>query len=156
VQSCKQTTRAEFARSRPGPFFVTSNLIESDRDNKLTREIRVIRDGKRSPDFRDAYQVLEVPADAKSPFIRVGRGNDCDICIDDESVSRVHVSLQGSKTGWRLIDLHSSAGTILNGERLKPGTPHPVTSGDTIQLGSLDLTFLDGGQFYDLVVRLYP
>jgi pSer/pThr/pTyr-binding forkhead associated (FHA) protein len=49
----------------------------------------------------------------------VGRSPDADITIPDGTVSRRHCALQLTPDGALLIDLGSSGGTYVNGERVK-------------------------------------
>ena len=48
----------------------------------------------------------------------VGRGLDCDIVLNDASVSRKHFRLDKTATGYRMVDLGSGNGTKVNGIRL--------------------------------------
>lgn len=51
--------------------------------------------------------------------LRVGRGDDCDLCIAHPSISRRHAELQPLEGGgWRLVDLDSKNGTFVNGARV--------------------------------------
>jgi hypothetical protein len=48
----------------------------------------------------------------------VGRGLDCDIVLNDASVSRKHFRLDKTASGYRMVDLGSGNGTKVNGVRL--------------------------------------
>ena len=52
-------------------------------------------------------------------------------------VSRRHAAIQINDNDHTLTDLNSSNGTWVNEERLVPGKPHPLRSGDTVRLGHL-------------------
>ena len=52
-------------------------------------------------------------------------------------VSRSHASIQATSTGFVLIDLDSTNGTILNGYRLPPNQPYPLKNGDEVRFGDL-------------------
>jgi len=71
--------------------------------------------------------LLEAAVTEKSIFellqskdtIVIGREDDCDIVIDDETVSRKHMRVDKLPTGeFQVIDLDSTNGTYVNGERL--------------------------------------
>ncbi len=74
-----------------------------------------------------------------TPF-RIGRTEECEVCIKDEHVSRVHARAAYEDGGWWLHDLNSSNGLIVNGERLPKVL---LTNGTTVRLGvrGLDVTF---------------
>jgi ABC-type multidrug transport system ATPase subunit len=71
------------------------------------------------------------------PLVNVGRDADaCDIVFTKEQypmVSRSHAELRWHEGRWYLVDLNSSYGTFLNGERIV--APFPLTVGGRIQFG---------------------
>lgn len=69
--------------------------------------------------------------------LTVGRGDDCDIVIDDErdNVSRHHMVISFNFFGKMKISDTSSNGTSINGTRMLKGTSIPVTRDDTVRLG---------------------
>lgn len=69
--------------------------------------------------------------------ITVGRGNDCDIVIIDETdnVSRHHLVITFNFLGKMKVSDTSSNGTFINGIRMLKGTSIPVTTMDKIRLG---------------------
>lgn len=57
----------------------------------------------------------------KKKSITIGRSKDCDICIQADGISRVHVEIQEKADGsFRIIDKGSSNGTFINEEKLNP------------------------------------
>lgn len=76
-----------------------------------------------------------------------GRSTDCDFVFDHSdarTVSRHHCALQYSPLAgrWHLIDLDSTCGTWLNGFRLPPRDPTPLTIRDRFSLGTLTADFV--------------
>ena len=79
--------------------------------------------------------------------IRVGRSDitreidpELDLTEDqgvEHGVSREHALVQPGNQGLSLIDLGSTNGTHLNGRRLPPNEPYPLSDGDTIRFGHL-------------------
>lgn len=69
--------------------------------------------------------------------ITVGRGNDCDIIIIDETdnVSRHHLVISFNFMGKMKVSDTSSNGTFINGMRMLKGASIPVTKEDKIRLG---------------------
>jgi pSer/pThr/pTyr-binding forkhead associated (FHA) protein len=77
--------------------------------------------------------------------LRAGGGRRCfvigrqpgvaDVLVtDDEAVSRQHAAIVPRGDKLYLIDLKSLRGTFVNGSRLKPNEPVPLTAGATISL----------------------
>ena len=62
-----------------------------------------------------------------------GRGDDTDIHIDDEGVSRHHARVVKMGAGHVLVDLNSRNGLIVNGFGV---TEHELEDGDRVQLGA--------------------
>ncbi|MGA9524029.1 MAG: sigma 54-interacting transcriptional regulator, partial [Myxococcaceae bacterium] len=87
----------------------------------------------------------------------IGRGETADLRLDEERVSRVHARLTPSGGQWRLTDLGSHNGTLVNDERVT--VPRLLASGDVISIAGVALLFqttsraqrpalvLDGGAF---------
>ena len=66
----------------------------------------------------------------------VGRARNCDIVLDDLSVSRNHGILTRDNDGvWSYMDLHSKNGAIVNGVEAEPDEPVEIRSGDQLLLG---------------------
>jgi hypothetical protein len=65
----------------------------------------------------------------------IGRTSDCDLCLTDLSVSRMHALLIRREDGWVLSDLGSHNGTRLNGWLVRE--PVQVRAGDRVEFGSM-------------------
>ncbi len=59
---------------------------------------------------------------------------DVEIELDD-AVSRRHAEIRRQDGGYAVVDLDSTNGTLLNGERLDPHRPSPLAHGDRIRVG---------------------
>jgi pSer/pThr/pTyr-binding forkhead associated (FHA) protein len=71
--------------------------------------------------------------------ITVGRSPDCDIFLDDVTVSRRHALLKREDGQFLLEDQGSLNGTFLNRRRIESA---PLEDGDELQIGKYRLTFL--------------
>ena len=68
----------------------------------------------------------------------IGRDARCDIQIADHEVSRQHASLVLEENQYKLVDLTSSNGSFVNGQRIHSNL---LRSGDRIQIGRTLLVF---------------
>lgn len=59
----------------------------------------------------------------------------------DAGVSRRHAMFVRGELQTTLEDLGSANGTFINGQRLGPGSQHPVAPGDELRFGSLRFHF---------------
>lgn len=70
----------------------------------------------------------------------IGRTPDCDIFLDDVTVSRRHAVVAKGEGGFTLEDLGSLNGTFLNRHRIEKSELEP---GDELQIGKYRLIFLE-------------
>ncbi len=67
--------------------------------------------------------------------LTLGRGTDCDIRLEDGSVSSRHAAFRRIGAGWIVQDLNATNGTWLQGERVVGSAP--LQEGDTLGLGAM-------------------
>jgi hypothetical protein len=71
----------------------------------------------------------------------LGRLPECDVTLDDPSVSRRHARIQQTSGRWAITDLGSTNGVKVNGTRVEQSD---LVDGDRVQLGSVQLLFALG------------
>ncbi len=90
---------------------------------------------------------------AKPLFL--GRGENCDIRINDGSVSRRHASVQLTESGCAVTDLGSLNGTFLNDT---PVSAAVLSDGDYLRVGNCIYRFLTSGnveaEYHEEIYRL--
>jgi hypothetical protein len=69
----------------------------------------------------------------------VGRSPECDIFLDDVTVSRKHAELEHRGEQWTIRDLGSLNGTFVNRRRIESTE---LEDDDEVQIGKYRLTFL--------------
>jgi DNA-binding NtrC family response regulator len=73
-----------------------------------------------------------------SDVIRVGKADENDLTLTDDTVSRVHFEIVRDAKGYLLRDLHSTNGTFLDGAEIKEAY---IRAGATIAAGAAELKF---------------
>jgi hypothetical protein len=71
----------------------------------------------------------------------IGRSPECEIFLDDVTVSRKHAVLVRTPEGFLIEDQGSLNGTFLNRRRIESGE---LSDGDEVQVGKYRLTFRSG------------
>ena len=77
----------------------------------------------------------------------IGRTDENDIAIDHRSVSRHHAKIVVNQRSYRIMDLKSANGTLVNGEEY---AQTELKRGDLIELGHVKFRFVPPGGTYEL------
>jgi len=88
-----------------------------------------------APEPPEPHLLLDVdgrPYPVSSPVTVIGRGADADIMLDDAGVSRRHAEVTLVDGKPRVVDLGSTNGTFVDGERVHAG---PLLDGSVITVG---------------------
>jgi pSer/pThr/pTyr-binding forkhead associated (FHA) protein len=88
--------------------------------------------------FDDRVKAVELP----DRQVMIGRSRKNDIPINDGLLSRKHCSIVPVAGGYRLLDLKSSNGTYLNGEKIDKVD---LSSDDIIEIGQSVIVFMEDG-----------
>ncbi len=89
-------------------------------------------------------QGAEFPLDAER--LMIGRGEECDLCINHASVSRVHAEVRRVAEGrYELVDKGSANGVRVNGADLERAL---LDARDVVELGDVVLKFIPRGQIF--------
>jgi diguanylate cyclase (GGDEF)-like protein len=87
--------------------------------------------------------------------IVLGRDHDCDLKINDQSVSRHHARIQPGIDGYYVVDLQSTNGTFVND---KPASMYKLKDGDYLRVGNWIFRYLTGGnveaEYHEEIYRL--
>jgi pSer/pThr/pTyr-binding forkhead associated (FHA) protein len=61
--------------------------------------------------------------------------------INNNAISRMHAKFYKKEDGWKIMDLCSTNGTYLNGERLRGEKEYVLKDGDQIRLANIEYRF---------------
>lgn len=84
------------------------------------------------------------PIEIQQSVTKLGRSSDCDIQIEEDSVSRFHAEIQKTPDGFIVVDCNSTNGVLVNDQRV---TSLLLKSGDRLQLGARIYRFLANSDF---------
>jgi FHA domain-containing protein len=110
--------------------------------NEGARRTVVLRDQQRPP-VVGWLVAMDGPQKGDDYRIRdeqtlVGSGSECQIILEDQSISTRHVSIRYQDGKFTLTDLDSSNGTEVNGAAV---SKVPLADGDKVRMGSTTLVF---------------
>lgn len=154
--------REDFVRQYPHPFLVYAggelHPVDPSKSDSHTVD-RLVLEGPREALAKQFFVAELVPR--VSPLrveadrlITIGISQACDVILDDTSVSKQHAWFDRAGEIWRLWDNDSVAGTQVNNEPVRPGSPRELTSGALLSFGYVDLMFLGADGFHELVSGL--
>lgn len=115
-------------------------FLDDDRNSQeqvqRTEVMRVIQETGNVPPLY--FRFLSGPHSGESfvvrgPMTTIGRAVDNDVVIDSDEVSRHHARIEYHDRQYWLIDLDSTNGSLINGERVSQGALEP---GDRLLLGN--------------------
>jgi pSer/pThr/pTyr-binding forkhead associated (FHA) protein len=73
------------------------------------------------------------------PDMTIGRSRECDIFLEDLTVSRLHATIKEcDHAAYEIVDNRSATGTFVNGRPIKR---HRLQEGDMIQIGNTAFNF---------------
>lgn len=73
----------------------------------------------------------------EGPILILGREYDCDIVLNNNTVSRIHAVFYFENSTWYIADF-SQNGTWLNGSRMKPKTKYELFANDLIHIAGIE------------------
>ena len=136
----------------------TSGLIEKVTETWVTAADRPVSIGARNaclvhiyptgPTMGTRYTLGDMP-------LVIGRASDCQVRINDHSVSRRHARIQPGADGYYAVDLQSTNGTYINDV---PASMYKLKDGDYLRVGNCIYRFLIGGnvetEYHEEIYRL--
>ena len=84
----------------------------------------------------NAAGTLTIPLPERAAVV-IGRGAECDLTVEDESVSRAHARVTRIGAILAVEDLGSTNGTKVGGHRIAAATRTPIQVGTIIELGQV-------------------
>ncbi len=143
--SCGAALEQPVGGDRPTEHTITFQPVEATgeaaEEEPLTVNVDDVPEGlgvvivKRGPNAGSKLVLEKVVSTA-------GRHPDCDIFLDDITVSRRHAEFVRTGDAYSVRDVGSLNGTYVNRERVDES---PLTHGDEVQIGRFKLVFFSGG-----------
>jgi pSer/pThr/pTyr-binding forkhead associated (FHA) protein len=75
----------------------------------------------------------------RAPLAHIGRGPHNDVVVSDDSVSDTHAKLQRRESGWFVVDMDSTNGTYVAGQRVQG--EQPLGTRTAVRFGGVKVIF---------------
>ncbi|MBL9037570.1 MAG: FHA domain-containing protein [Archangium sp.] len=131
-----------------GPFVLVQRPFTKERKSgaievgpKVTRPLKS-RKAASVFDFEDLWVATLPPIGTRDTFT-VGRAADCDVMLDEGTVSKHHARIEWHGTHAELEDVGSSNGTFVNGQRVNANTRVRLRDNDAVDFGAVQVLFLE-------------
>lgn len=150
MDSSRPNTGIALAPDQSGADRVTETWVTApDRPVSITtRQACLVHIYPTGPGMGSRYALGDQP-------LVIGRGNDCEVRINDHSVSRRHARIQPGADGYYAVDLQSTNGTFVNDV---PASMYKLKDGDYLRIGNCIYRFLMGGnveaEYHEEIYRL--
>ncbi len=172
IPICGGLTEEQYCASYPYPVLLMQaqqNLSRVENPNSATIErIVLVPEESAAQDAMSTTRATERPAPTHMYFVFplapkttpattlvLGCSPDCDVQIDDRSISKIHAVFKTDAGRTFVKDNDSTSGTQINGETLVPKKWRELVTGDCLSLGFVDTIFLPPLDFYNFVRRLF-
>jgi predicted component of type VI protein secretion system len=125
-----------FAAAHPGLFLLAMGRLSAaeqravDEDSTQPVTLGTSHDLERNHPL--AGQVFQLTHQRKR--LVVGRGDGCDVVVPDDSVSDQHCMLEVRDRELLVVDLGSTNGTAINGQRISAKSPQTAIDGDLLSV----------------------
>lgn len=132
-----------------GPFVLVERpFIREKKTGKIefsprtTRPLANLKSRSSVLDFDDLW-VATLPPIRELDALLIGRTADCDVVLDEGTVSKHHAKIVWTRNQAVLEDLASRNGTLLNGTKVRANTPLLLSDNDAIDFGGVMVLFLE-------------
>lgn len=143
LKELAQRLDAEAFEQQLGPFVLVERPFTRAREvaPKTTRPLTGGPPRRDVLDFDDLGVATLPPLRDEDEFL-IGRTADCDVLLDEDTVSKHHARVTWARRRAQVEDLGSSNGTKVNGTRLRANTPLSLKDNDALDFGGVRVLFL--------------
>ena len=130
----------EDADLRVGLFGISTRMVEPKRSQRpqVPPEAPAAYDSAAAAAAEPTITIGGSRRKLVEPVVVLGRSEQCDIVVDDADASRRHAEIRRDGTKYVLVDLESTNGVCLNGERTNRAV---LSHGDVVSIGRSQLHF---------------
>ena len=149
----------EFRREHGRPVLIGLGIVGELRDNSRGRTGTLRMQPVASPVPAQSlvgriWLVTKGPNGPLNPAISGGRASSNDIVIPEFTISNHHFHFRYEATRLVLIDLGSTNGSFVNGERIEPDRRVPIANGAKLVFGRYQFEFMTAQAFVASVAEI--
>jgi hypothetical protein len=137
--------KKSYQRELPGQqlpvYAVCEALEEEEALDACGKTIYIEEKMQQVQHFLYSRETGEVVRIQKEAFLIGKQQEEVDLCLPDQSASRIHARITNEGNNWYLEDLNATNGTFKNGLRMNPYEKRILEAGDEIKFGRLSFLF---------------
>jgi hypothetical protein len=158
IRELKRDGEAAFRPRYTTPMLIVTQAAGELKDKAAASEATVMASssGWRMQELSLLNRVYPVAKGTFAPPgpVTLGRTDNSDVSIPEESISKRHCTFEIAADGILLTDCGSTNGTSVNGTPLMPNAPHRLTGGETLAVGNFSFLFHTAESFLAYVSQL--
>ena len=120
-------------------------ITRKDKSNPHPEAVSIIF----STTFSEKDSWTRVPLSSDFTEFKIGRGDEADLKINDQRVSKLHACMQREGDTWYITDEQSKNGVFVNGDQITERTP--VRAGDVIRIVDTQIVMFGDSFFYNIM-----
>jgi len=144
IRELRRDGDATFRENHDGPVLVVTRAAgEVQKDKGASTSVMADTTGWRIQHVSLINRIFRVSRGAfdKPAPIVLGRADECDIPIPDDSVSKRHCVFETKGGAVTVTDVGSTNGTMIDDKPLAGNTPATLRGGETLHMGSFSFLF---------------
>jgi FHA domain-containing protein len=161
IRACTELDRDAFCQQVGGPVLISKAAKKMQTFQLAATDMHFDRAHSPKPkkaNLSHQLPVLELRKDAEgsSGQMGIGRAEENNVVINDETVSQQHaVMFRDARTDITMLqDLESTNGTTINGKLLVPGRAVELRDGDQVSFGDSLYIFFTASGLYDALDQM--
>lgn len=155
AEELEKRSEQGFREKYPHPFLVVRYSPPDDPEEVELQTVETqLEDFSPEKERKPIIKVVPLVKTQRNAFkskITLGRARNNDLILRASKVSKIHAAFVVGKDKWRLLDMGSVNGTVVNGDRIEKNQSVELNNGDLITFWRFVFEFQDLDSFVDIL-----
>lgn len=149
-KEARSSSAEAFAAAHPNDWLLWDASVWQPSKQRLEP---TVRGSGQLPEGGERLLCLSLALAPGQDRLLLGRSPQCELSINDSTLSSRHLVFTRDGAEWRVADLRSSNGTTLGGSTLAPEVPMLLKNEVALVAGDVNLTFYTSAGMLELLKR---